>query len=93
MKNPFKPKITPFPAIMSLLVIAGPTRSCSCGSFNGKSKSGGPLDQILCEVVGSKQLDTIRDERIEDDRQQMDKLKASLSIQAICSNFAHHEKM
>ncbi len=44
-------------------------------------------------MVGSKQLDTIRDEKIEDDRQQMDKLKASLSIQAICSNFAHHEKV
>jgi len=45
----------------------------------------GPLDQILSQVVGEKKLDLVREEKLEDDQLQMAKLKASLSIQAICS--------
>jgi hypothetical protein len=45
----------------------------------------GPLDQILSQVVGEKKLDLVREEKLEDDQLQMAKLKASLSIQAICA--------
>ena len=67
--------------------LTGPSRSCSCGSFTGKSRSG-PLDQVLSQVVGEKDVVGRRvgvgdgDERVDDDRRQLEKLKASLSIQA-----------
>ena len=72
--------------------LTGPSRSCSCGSFTGKSRSG-PLDHVLSQVVGEKHVAGRRvgDEKIEDDRQQLEKLKASLSIQAFtASNLNGH---